>query len=170
MVQTETSLKIIYFKVTDIWKRFCEEHTLLLDKTFEEYSLLLKSDIETLETIIEEKSEIVKRINFLEHARTRIIEELNQYLSSHGQKEVESVGELISVMSTFENENNTKHLFRFNQLLIDVITKIQDQNRKNQIFLNKAINSLKEIREDALGVKNYSTYNKNGISVKPELR
>ena len=167
MEQRKNELGVIYFQVTDIWRRFCEEHTLLLDKTFEEYSLLLSSDIEKLEAVLAEKQEVIKKINFLEEARTRVIGTLNEYLSRHGQKEVESVSELIEVMRFYEEQNNTKHLFRFNELLIDVIEKIQDQNKKNQVFLNKAINNLREIREEAMGVKNYSTYNKNGLSVKP---
>ena len=44
-------LQVLYFKVTDIWKRFCEEHTLLLDKTFEEYSLLLASNVDAIEEL-----------------------------------------------------------------------------------------------------------------------
>ena len=70
-------------------------------------------------------------------------------------------------MRFYEDQNNTKHLYRFNELLIDVIEKIQEQNKKNQVFLNKAINNLREIREEAMGVKNYSTYNQKGHSVKP---
>lgn len=169
MKNTDQTLHLIYFRVTDIWKRFCEEHTQLLDKTFEEYALLLKSDVDELESLLAEKQEIIKNISFLEHARERCINELNEYLKQNNQKEVESVSELIEIMNFFEKQNNTQHLYRFNALLIDVIEKIQTQNKKNQVFLNKAINSLKEIREEALGVKNYNTYNKKGVSVRPDL-
>lgn len=159
-------LHTIYFEVTDIWKRFCEEHTLLLDKTFEEYSYLLSSDIDSIESLLAEKNEVVKRINFLEKARERVITKLNEYLKENGQAEIESVSELISVMSDFEQVNNNRHLYRFNSLLIDIIEKIQAQNKKNQLFLNKAINNLRDIREEALGVKNYSTYNQKGFSTR----
>lgn len=159
-------LHTIYFEVTDIWKRFCEEHTLLLDKTFEEYSYLLSSDIDSIESLLAEKNEVVKRINFLEKARERVITKLNDYLKENGQAEIESVSELISVMSDFEQVNNNRHLYRFNSLLIDIIEKIQAQNKKNQLFLNKAINNLRDIREEALGVKNYSTYNQKGFSTR----
>jgi len=161
------TLQTFYFRVTDIWRRFCEEHSILLDKTFDEYSLLLASDIEGLEPLILEKNEIVKNISLLESARERVIEDLNVFLVKNNQKEVESIGELIEVMELFENEKSQKHLFRFNSLLIDIIEKIKEQNKKNQVFLNKAINSLKDIREDALGHKSYSTYNNKGVSVKP---
>jgi flagellar biosynthesis/type III secretory pathway chaperone len=89
---------------------------------------------------------------------------LNDFLSAEGIKTVDSVSELIQVMSEYEEHNNEKHLFRFNQLLIDIIEKIQAQNKKNQLFLNRSINNLREIREDALGVKNYNTYNNKGLS------
>lgn len=163
----KNELGVLYFQVTDIWRRFCEEHTLLLDKTFEEYSLLLNSDIEKLEELLAEKQDVIQKISFLEEARSRVINKLNDYLRLHNQKEVESVSELIEVMRFYEDQNNTKHLYRFNELLIDVIEKIQEQNKKNQVFLNKAINNLREIREEAMGVKNYSTYNQKGHSVKP---
>jgi flagellar biosynthesis/type III secretory pathway chaperone len=67
-------------------------------------------------------------------------------------------------MQNYEAETNEKHLYRFNELLIDVIEKIQTQNKKNQLFINKAILSLREIREDAGGVKKYNTYSAKGIS------
>ncbi len=157
-------LHILYFKVTDIWKRFCEEHTELLDKTFEEYSLLLSSDVDAIEELMVVKNAIMTRISSLESLRTETINEINVYLSQHNKKPVESVSELISVMEKYESINNARHLSRFNALLIDIIEKLQTQNKKNQLFLNKAINNLREIREDALGVKSYSTYNNKGLS------
>lgn len=163
----DQTLAIIYFKVTDVWKRFCELHTDLLDLTFEEYSLLLKSDVDGIEALVERKNIVIGTISRLEKLREDLIGELNNYLRENKQKEVESVSELIHVMKSFESHNNTNHLRRFNDLLIDLIEKLQAQNKKNQVFLNKAILNLKEIREEAMGVKSYSTYNQKGISVKP---
>ncbi len=62
------------------------------------------------------------------------------------------------------NQNCLDSLNSEKHLLIDIIEKLQTQNKKNQLFLNKAINNLREIREDALGVKSYSTYNNKGLS------
>lgn len=167
MSEKDQTLALLYFKVTDVWKRFCELHSDLLDLTFEEYSYLLKSDIDGIESLTDQKANVVQAISGLERLRENLINELNTYLRINNQKEVESVGELIQVMSTFEQVNNSNHLRRFNELLIDIIEKLQAQNKKNQVFLNKAIMNLKEIREEAMGVKNYSTYNKQGVSVKP---
>ena len=163
-INSDQKLQLLYFKVTDIWKRFCEEHTELLDKTFEEYSLLLASDVNAIEELLITKNDVMKRITFLENARERVIAELNVSLRDNGQPPIESVSELINVMGQYEKINNAHHLYRFNSLLIDIIEKLQTQNKKNQLFLNKAINNLREIREDALGVKSYSTYNNKGFS------
>lgn len=164
--QSNHTLQLIYFRVTDVWKHFCEEHTNLLDITFEEYSLLLSSDIDGIEKLMTIKNEIMARISSLENVRERLIEELNIYLNGNKQKSVDSISELISVMSHFEDANNAHHLERFNKLLIDIIEKLQTQNKKNQLFLNKSINSLREIREETLGLKTYSTYNNKGVSSK----
>jgi flagellar biosynthesis/type III secretory pathway chaperone len=162
----EKNLELFYFQVTDIWKRLCELHTDLLDATFEEYQFLLNSDIDKLEITLTRKSEIITTIAHVEKARSEIIDELNTFLTKKNVSNIESVSDLIQLMRELENINNEKHLFRFNQLLIDVIEKIQDQNKKNQLFINKAIHSLQEIKEDALGVKNYSTYNQKGMAHK----
>jgi flagellar biosynthesis/type III secretory pathway chaperone len=65
-------------------------------------------------------------------------------------------------MKVIENKMQTPHLEKFNSYLIDTIEKIQEQNKKNQIFINKTLLSLKTIREEAMGRKNYSTYNSKG--------
>ncbi len=164
MNQQTDALEMIYFRVTDLWQRLCEKHTTLLNLTFDEYALLLESDLEKLDTKTAEKDTINTEIAALERVRTQIIEELNQFLASKNMDPIESVSELIMVMDLYEKKNNQRHLFRFNNLLIDVIEKIQDQNKKNQLFINKALLSLKQIREEVMGNKNYSTYNKRGAS------
>jgi len=164
--KTQIQLKLLYFRVTDVWKDFCELHTELLDLTFKEYSCLLSSDIDGVESLINDKNDLIEKISSMDKMREIIINELNELLSDQNQKTIENVSELISVMNIFEKHNNLNHLSRFNALLIDLIEKLQEQNKKNQVFLNKAIHSLKDIREEALGIKKYSTYNQKGVSVK----
>ena len=81
------------------------------------------------------------------------------------EKNIDSVSALLEVMSNYEIESNQKHLFRFNALLIDIIEKIQAQNKRNQLFINKALHSLQQIRIEASGKKNYSTYSAKGSAV-----
>jgi flagellar biosynthesis/type III secretory pathway chaperone len=160
--QNIDSLEVIYFRVADLWQKLCEKHTSLLDLTFDEYALLLDSNLDQLETKSSEKDLVKDEISALEKVREQVIEELNDLLKKKGVEPISSVSDLIMVMDIYEKKNNQKHLFRFNSLLIDLIEKIQEQNKKNQLFINKALLSLKQIREDVMGNKDYSTYNKRG--------
>ena len=156
----QKDLELFYFRITDIWKRLCEEHNTLLDQTCEEYSHLLGSELDELEKKLEAKRETIQRIHSLESHRTEIIKDLNATICKDSP--IDSVSGLIDVMQPYEKRNDEKHLYRFNQLLIDIIEKIQEQNRKNQQLINRTLCDLKNIREDAMGVKTYSTYDNHG--------
>ncbi len=155
-------LALLYFEVTNLWKQFCEEHNELFNLTCDEYSLLLKSDLELLEEKITEKNECIARIGTLEMMRRDLIKDIS---ALYPEKNIDSVSALLEVMSNYEIESNQKHLFRFNALLIDIIEKIQAQNKRNQLFINKALHSLQQIRIEASGKKNYSTYSAKGSAV-----
>ncbi|MBP9681438.1 MAG: flagellar export chaperone FlgN [Bacteriovorax sp.] len=155
-------LAILYFQVTDLWKRLCEEHNELFSVTCDEYSLLLQSKLDLLEEKLIEKNDIILRIGTLESIRRELIDDLNKL---YPETPIESVSQLLDVMKSYEVENNQKHLFRFNALLIDIIEKIQAQNKRNQLFINKALLSLKQIRVEATGKKNFSTYSSKGSAI-----
>jgi flagellar biosynthesis/type III secretory pathway chaperone len=156
------NLAILYFQITDIWKRLCEEHNDLFGVTCDEYSLLLKSELDLLDEKLVEKSQIIHRISHLENQRKSIIDKINEITPN---EEIDSVSKLLSFMQNYEVEKKQKHLFRFNALLIDIIEKIQTQNKRNQLFINKALHSLKQIRVEAQGKKNYSLYTSKGSTV-----
>lgn len=157
-------LEIFYFQVTDVWKRLCEEHQDLLGHTCEEYSYLLKSDIQAVEKNLELKDATIKNITQIDHVRQKIITRLEEKM----ERKIQNVSELLNIMFDFELEREQKHLRRFNALLIDIIEKIQAQNLKNKKFLNKALISLDEIRNEAMGTKNFSSYGPNG-AMKPTI-
>jgi flagellar biosynthesis/type III secretory pathway chaperone len=156
-------LALFYFQVTDLWKRLCEEHTVLFDQTCEEYSHLLSSELELLDNTLEVKVKTIEKIKGLEKLRSKVVNNINKQLPPDTQA-ISSITELITYFQSFKVEREQKHLFRFNKLLLDIINKIQDQNKKNQIFINKALSSLKQIREDASGESSYPTYDQKGIS------
>ncbi|MBY0415040.1 MAG: flagellar protein FlgN, partial [Bdellovibrionales bacterium] len=151
-----------YFEVTNVWKQFCEEHNELFNLTCDEYSLLLRSELELLEEKVLEKNECIKRIGTLELVRRDLVKELS---ALYPNKKIETVSDLLEIMSEYEVESNQKHLFRFNALLIDIIEKVQAQNKRNQLFINKALHSLQQIRLEATGKKNFSTYSAKGSTV-----
>lgn len=155
-------LALLYFQVTDLWKQLCQEHNLLFNLTCDEYSLLLRSELDYLEEKISEKQNCIERIATLELIRKDIINDLSEI---YPEKSINSVTELLEIMSQYEIEHNQKHLARFNALLIDMIEKIQTQNKRNQLFINKALHSLQQMRIEASGKKNFSTYSSSGSSV-----
>lgn len=152
----------IYFEVTNLWKQLCEEHNELFNLTCDEYSLLLRSELEDLEEKIEEKNKCIQRIGVLEMLRRELISDLAKIVPAQN---IDSVSGLLEVMSQYEVESQQKHLFRFNALLIDIIEKIQAQNKRNQLFINKALHSLQQIRLEASGKKNFQTYSSKGSAI-----
>jgi len=143
----------LYFQITDLWKRFCEEHQVLFDLTMDEYQALLKSDIDQVDELVAQKKQIMQKIALLEQARQTLMQEVSQQVGHP----ITKASELLAVMEVYEQENHQNYLQRFNNLLIDIIEKIQQQNHKNQIFINKAISSLNEIRESTSG-RRFKTY------------
>lgn len=165
MLKSPSTLELLYFQVTDLWRELCEKHAELYDLTSDEYTCLLENDLEKLESIVADKALLIESIGQIEEQRQQLIGKLNLALANEvGQKHtlVRNVSELLKVMSEVEPEKEGKHLFQFNALLIDIIGKIQAQNRKNQIFINKALDSLRTIRENAMGVKKCMVYTANG--------
>ena len=158
-IPTQRSKEIVYWKVTDLWKDFCEEHNNLLNKTWIEYSFLLSSNIDKIEECLKDKTEILKTIQKLENVRSELMKEINKLF---GEDKIKNVNDLIKMMEQLEIEKEQKHLFRFNELLLNLIDDIQIQNKKNQLFINKALRSLQFIREGVSQQKKYSGYNAQG--------
>lgn len=156
----EEMLSLYYYQITDLWKRLCEDHTRLLDLTCDEYSSLLSNDLDELEQIIESKNKLIQNLNGLDKLRQELIDKINNLTG--GPTKISSVSDLLNIMQRYEAANNQNHLQRFNKLLIDIIEKIQKQNKRNQIFINKAIISLREIREHTLGERKFATYTAKG--------
>jgi len=167
MLERDSQLDIFYFQMTDLWKRLCEEHNELFGLTCEEYGHLLSSNIEALNQVTEKKQEIISRISTLEKARRKIINEINSL--SLTENPINSAGELVHLMTIVEERTGERHLYRFNQFLIDIIEKLQDQNKKNQIFLTKAMNNLRDIRENISGKKSYTTYSSSGRPIQKSV-
>ncbi len=148
-----------YHEAIAIWREFCELHFNLFEVTAAEYSCLLNSDIEKLEVTTTEKNTIIAAINLADTRRQSLILKLQE---QYGLKHVASVSDLIGFLERTAPAPFVKHFVGFNGLLKDLIEKIKDQNKKNQIFLNKAIFHLQELRESTTGKKTVQTYNARG--------
>ncbi|MGB0452789.1 MAG: flagellar protein FlgN [Bacteriovoracaceae bacterium] len=156
----ENQKNVYYFTVTDLWKRFCEEHNRLFTLTSEEYSQLLASDFDKIEQITTNKEEVIERIKNLETIRQETLVKINESLEEN--QRIENASGLVKFFDDCAPEKEGLHLKKFNDLLIHLIEKIQNQNKNNQLFINKAIHSLREIREGAAGGEKLQTYNAKG--------
>ncbi|MBF0206317.1 MAG: flagellar protein FlgN [Oligoflexia bacterium] len=163
-------LQEFYVRLVALWRSFCERHTELFSVTCDEYSLLLTSEVDALESLLAKKDELIFAIGDLDQKRRGVIAEINLMNSSLGTTNIKNVSDLIQIMKEYEENSGENYLSKYNSLLIDIIEKIQNQNKKNQIFLNRSIISLREVREGILGRKSYSTYNSQGQSNLVTLR
>jgi flagellar biosynthesis/type III secretory pathway chaperone len=154
--------KLYYQHVLNVWEGFCHLHKELYDLTCEEYLTLLASDIEKLESMLPIKEEIIGKIGELEKERTELIDKLNQ--NALFTQKIYKASDLLNLFSELDRTATIPALKNLNGLLIDIIEKIQDQNKKNQVFLNKAMLSLRDIKQGFTGKKSYTTYGADGMT------
>lgn len=146
--------------LVELWKGFCQSHTELYELTCDEYLYLLESDIDQLEGAIDQKDIILERISALDTNRKEVI----QRMTALTGKDLNRFDDLKQTLLDHNCSNEVKHLEGYNALLLDVIDKIQEQNKKNQVFLNKAIISLKDLKQSFSGKKNFKTYGADGVA------
>ncbi|MBT4792980.1 MAG: hypothetical protein HON90_15495 [Halobacteriovoraceae bacterium] len=155
----ELSLKANEFR--KLWHLFCERHTDLYETTCDEYMHLLASDIDLLEQTIDEKSKILIVISTLEQQRNEATNDIAKLLEV---KKPEKLTEVIELLKANNFEQIAMEVEKLNLVLLDIIDKIQTQNKKNQFFLNKAIHSLRELKESFSGKTNFNTYSSSGMT------
>lgn len=160
MLNDKDQIKIYYFRISDIWNRLCEEHSRLYDLSVQEYQVLLENDIDKLDDIVKEKDIHIQNISQLDSLRKEVLSEMNQKIPS--DHKIENILGLIDFFSTYEKSLGNNYFSKFNQLLIQIIEKVKFQNKANQKFVNKAIISLENIKNETLGVKSYQTYTNRG--------
>lgn len=155
--------KLYYQSAIHVWESFCQLHKDLFDLSCDEYLTLLASDIDKLETMLPVKEEIIAKIGELEKDRAELIEKINA--SEYFDVDVKRAGDLLTAFADLESQTGISALRNLNSLLIDMIQKIQEQNKKNQMFLNRAMRSINELKAGFSGGKKvYTTYGADGMT------
>ena len=153
----------LYFKMTDLWKRFCELHFDLYELTCDEYKCLIESKIPELEDIVKSKEAVIKKIQQLDSLRQKLMKKIN--LSFFKNEKIKSAKDLISIFNDFDIKSGSRNLSKYNVLLKQMIEKIAIQNKRNLLFLNKAMNAINPIikkNREILGKKTFNTYTPKG--------
>ncbi len=159
--ENNLKLKLKLSHLRQLWQDFCELHTNLYELTCDEYMHLLSSDIDELELSLNDKKELLDKISVLENDRSELISEICELYQIENP---EKLSLLIEVLRDKNEVVLAEELSKRNLVLLDIIEKIQDQNKKNQFFLNKAIYSLKELKDGFAGSPQYRTYSSNGTT------
>ncbi|MFY7992721.1 MAG: flagellar protein FlgN [Bacteriovoracaceae bacterium] len=155
--------KLYYQQAIIIWEQFCKLHRELFDLTCDEYLVLLASDIDQLETMLPLKEEIIQRIVQVESERAALIHTLNT--KELVDVPLVRVADLLDYFDEIEAQSGVSALKNLNSLLIDIVGQLQEQNKKNQQFLNKAMLSIRDIKESFSGKKKpYKTYGADGMT------
>jgi flagellar biosynthesis/type III secretory pathway chaperone len=162
-MDTSTQARILYYQqAVLIWEGFCKLHKELYDLTADEYMTLLASDIEKLEATLPLKEDIIARIAQLDGERSHLIHKINE--SNLFATEITRAGDLLEAFADIDQKSGIPAMKNLNSLLIDIIQKIQEQNKKNQMFLNKAMLSIRELKQGFTGKKTYTTYGADGMT------
>lgn len=154
--------KLHYQSVVTVWEGFCQLHKELYDLSCEEYLTLLSGDVDKLESMLPLKEEIISRISELEKDRAQLIDTLNS--STLFSQTIFKAGDLLAAFHEIDSQSAIPALKNLNSLLIDIIQRIQEQNKKNQVFLNKAMLSLRELQQGFSGKKTFTTYGADGMT------
>lgn len=160
-MENQIELKLKLGLLRDLWHNFCEKHTDLYELTCDEYMHLLSSDVDQLEITVENKNTLINFINKLELDRNELAGEI---ATLYGIKKPEKLTNLIQILKDNKEEKIAIEIEKLNLVLLDIIEKIQEQNKKNQVFLNKAILSLRELKDSFSGKTTYNTYSSNGMT------
>jgi flagellar biosynthesis/type III secretory pathway chaperone len=147
-------------KLSNIWKDFCIYHSNLLDATFTEYEILLSSDLEDLDEVNAIKKEFINRISSKEMERKILLAQAFEdgILTS----KISSLSELEDGFAKYESNEKIEYFSEFSSLLKSIMVNLKLQNKKNQIYINKALNSLSNLKEEMAGKKSTQIYNPKG--------
>lgn len=160
--QKQIQLQFKFRELVGMWEELCKCHNALYELAALEYDALLTSHIDNLEELIKKKEEVIETIYSIDSSRKLLIDEIAALTG----EETNHITDLYPILDKYKlDPANT--IQKYNNLLLDIILKIQEQNKKNQIFLNKAILSLQDLKDKFKGNKNFKTYNSRGNTLNP---
>jgi len=150
-----------YQELTLIWRELCVLHTHLFELTNQEYQYLLTSETDLLESNLIEKRNVVKMINDFDQRRQDCVERVFALINPDTD-----LSPTFSIINRILMQNlkleASHQLEKYNDYLVDIIEKIQMQNRKNRQFLNRAMIMIDDLKKDFQSSKKILSYNKKG--------
>lgn len=153
--------QLLYLEFTELWKALCDAHNRLFQITCDEYVALLNSNIDKVHLLLEIKEKIIGEIEQLDNDRLNLVNRV----AIQANLEIEDIKKFKNVYDYLREElllNDQNPLIKYHELMIELVDKTQQQNKKNRVFLNKALHSIKEIRRDLNGSIKVNNYSRTG--------
>ena len=160
----DQALRLYHSQAVEVWENFCRLHRDLFELTCDEYQALLSGEVEALEALVTRKEAVMAEINAWDSTRTSLIQDIDR--AQIAAYPIRNIKDLLDLLREPESQMVTA-LTNLNALLIDIITQTHDQNKRNQVFLNRALLSLRDLREGFSGKRQYTTYGADGMSRAP---
>jgi flagellar biosynthesis/type III secretory pathway chaperone len=158
-------LRLYHSQAVEVWENFCRLHRELFELTCDEYQALLSGELENLEALVTRKEAVMTKINAWDATRTSLIQDIDRaQIAPHP---ISNIKDLLDLLREPENQMPLPALTNLNALLIDIITQTHEQNKRNQMFLNRALLSLRDLRAGFSGKRQYTTYGADGMSRAP---
>lgn len=161
----DQALRLYHSQAVEVWENFCRLHRDLFELTCDEYQALLSGEVEALETLVSRKEAVMADINGWEATRSGLIQDIDR--SNIATHPITNIKGLLDLLREPESQMAIPALTNLNSLLIDIITQTHEQNKRNQVFLNRALLSLRDLREGFSGKRQYTTYGADGLSRAP---
>ncbi|MDH4467734.1 MAG: flagellar export chaperone FlgN [Bacteriovoracaceae bacterium] len=163
MVANESKYSLLdyYHELTLIWRELCILHTQLFEVTNQEYEFLLSGVTEQLESNLALKRNIIDQIQEYDLKRQESVKNVFKNFASEEENFLHYT-KLNKLFSENLNLSADHQLEKYNFFLIDIIEKIQIQNRKNRQFLNRSLIMLEDLKKDFQNTGKVLSYNKKG--------
>jgi flagellar biosynthesis/type III secretory pathway chaperone len=150
-----------YHELTLLWRELCIHHTQLFETTNQEYQLLLAGETDQLESNLGSKKALIEKIQNYDLKRQTSVEDVFKYYSTNNNTSFH-YSRLIELFNEKLNLNENNELDKYNIFLVEIIDKIQIQNRKNRQFLNRALIMMEDLKKDFKNTGKVLSYNKKG--------
>ena len=146
-----------------LWQSLCKKHTELFELTFEEYSLMIENDSDSLIRKLQEKKALIKEIARLNQKRESLIEKME--LLTKDKIDFFNIEEVIKFITINISQEEAQELNKLNNILKNLILQIKRQNYKSKKFIKKSIIFINQMKNNIINKTGCSLYKKKGNSV-----
>jgi|GEM_PF-3654347 len=160
MSLSSEEIKNIYYKLSTLFESLCLLHQKMLDLVIQEKAQLIEGTAEELEKNLKEKLQLIEKIEEVNKQRQQLLE---------GELHLTSLTQALEYFSFYEQEQNIFYLSEFSHLLVEIISNIQEENKRNKLLIQNALFSLEEIKGSSLGIKNHTLYTSKGKKITSKI-